>query len=181
MLNLICAAPADNTGSIIMMVGLLLLLVVYMFFNFRNRKKQQEEATKRLNELKVGDKIVTHSGIYGEIASMRETTAGKIFVIKTGADEDAKKASYLTINAYMVAGIDEKQDVVLDAEGNVIEPEDQQKLKEEVLKEKAEKEPEENKEENKEEKPKKKTTKKSNKKAEPAAPKAEPATADKAN
>ena len=142
---------------------------------------QKQIIQKRLNELKVGDKIVTHSGIYGEIASMRETTAGKIFVIKTGADEDAKKASYLTINAYMVAGIDEKQDVVLDAEGNVIEPEDQQKLKEEVLKEKAEKEPEENKEENKEEKPKKKTTKKSNKKAEPAAPKAEPATADKAN
>ncbi len=180
MLKLICAAPADNTGSIIMMVGLLLLLIVYMFFNSKNRKKQQEEAVKRLNELKVGDKIVTHSGIYGEIVSMRETTAGKIFVIKTGADEDAKKASYLTISAYVIAGIDEKQDVVLDAEGNVIEPEDQQKLKEEVLKEKAEKEPEEN-EEKKEEKPKKKTTKKSTKKAEPAAPKAEPATADKAN
>ena len=180
MINLL-GAGAD-AGSIIGLVVLLGLAVVYIFFGFRNRKKQQEQAMKMMSELKKGDKVVTNAGIYGEIVSLKETNMGKVVTIKTGDDEDSKKASYITLNASVILGIDQKQDLILDANGNVIEPEDKEALKEEVLKEKAEK-TEEEPEEKTEEKPKKKTTKKkTTKKAEAKVePKAEPATADTNN
>ena len=141
MFNLLGAET--NVASL---VGLGLLLVVFVgFFIFGslNRKKQQEQAMKMMNELKEGDKIVTNAGIYGEIVSMKETNMGRVVVIKTGD----KNASYLTINASVILGIDKKEDLVLDADGNPIDTTDE-KVKEEVLKEQAE-----------EEKPEKKETK----------------------
>lgn len=182
MINLLGAET--NWGSIIGLVVLLGLAVVYLFFGFKNRKKQQEQVIKMMNELKKGDKIVTNAGIYGEIVSLRETNMGKVVTIKTGDDDDSKKASYITLNASVILGIDQKQDLILDENGNVIEPEDKEALKEEVLKEKAEKEEEktEEPEEKTEEKPKKKNAKKTTKKAEAKVePKAEPATADTNN
>ena len=179
MFNLLGAGP--DAGSIIGLVVLLGLAVVYIFFGFRNRKKQQEQAMKMMSELKKGDKVVTNAGIYGEIVSLKETNMGKVVTIKTGDDEDSKKASYITINASVIIGIDQKQDLVLDENGNVIDPVETEALKEEVLKEKAEK-TEEEPEEKTEEKPKKKTAKKTTKKAEAKVePKAEPATADTNN
>lgn len=181
MINLLGAV---DIASVIGLVVLLALAVAYIFFGFRNRKKQQEEAMKMINELKKGDKVVTNAGIYGEIVSIKETNIGKVVVIKTGDEEDSKKASYITLNINVILGIDQKQDLILDENGNVIEIEDKQALKEEILKEKAEKEePEEKPEEKTEEKPKNKTTKKkTTKKAEPKVePKAEPATADTNN
>ena len=180
MINLLGAAA--DAGRIIGLVVLLGLAVAYIFFGFRNRKKQQEQVIKMISELKKGDKVVTNAGIYGEIVSLKETNMGKVIVIKTGDDEDSKKASYITINATVVVGIDQKQDLVLDENGNVIDPVETEALKEEVLKEKAEKPEEENKEENKEEPKKKTTKKKTTKKAEAKVePKAEPATADTNN
>lgn len=178
MTNLL-GAP-QQLGSYIGIGILVIIAILYLVFGFKNRKKQQEEAVKMMNELKVGDKVVTNAGIYGEIVSLRETNMGKVVIIKTGYDEDAKKASYITINASVILGIDRKEDLILDAEGNVIEPEDKQALKEEVLKEKAD-QPEETEEEKQEEKPKKKTPakKKTTKKAE--APKPAEATADANN
>ena len=176
MTNLL-GAP-QNLGSMIGLGILVIIAILYLVFGMKNRKKQQEEAVKMLNELKKGDKVVTNAGIYGEIVSLRETNMGKVVIIKTGDDEDSKKASYITVNASVILGIDKKEDLILDAEGNVIEPEDKQALKEEVLKEKAE-QPEE--QEEKKEQPKKKAPakKKTTKKAE--APKPAEATADANN
>ena len=120
MLNLMC----EGTGSLgwtIALVALIVLMVVYLIFGTINRKKQQEEAMKMLNDLKVGDKVVTNAGVYGEIVSQKETNMGKIVVLKTG--EDGGKASYITINASVILGIDQKEDLILDEQGNVIEPE----------------------------------------------------------
>lgn len=178
MTNLLGAT--QQLGSYIGIGILVIIAILYLVFGFKNRKKQQEEAVKMMNELKVGDKVVTNAGIYGEIVSLRETNMGKVVIIKTGHDEDAKKASYITINVSVILGIDRKEDLILDAEGNVIEPEDKQALKEKVLKEKAD-QPEETEEEKQEEKPKKKAPakKKTTKKAE--APKPAEATADANN
>ncbi len=126
MFNLLGAA---NLGSIIPLVLLIGLAVVYIFFGFKNRKKQQEQAMKMMNELKKGDKVVTNAGIYGEIVSLKETNMGKVVVIKTGDEKDAKKVSYITINASVILGIDQKQDLVLDENGNVIDPVETEDLK----------------------------------------------------
>lgn len=138
MFNLL-GAETNNIGNIILMVVLVVLLVGYIFFAMRSRKKNQEKAMQMLNGLKTGDKIVTNAGVYGEIISIKETNMGKVVTIKTG-DEETKKISYLTINASVILGIDEKKDLILDKDGNVIDDEDTEKkeeLKKEVLKETA--------------------------------------------
>ena len=156
---LLGAEGGSNVGTIIGLVVLLVLLVLYVGFGVVNRKKSQEQTMKMLNELKAGDKIVTYSGIYGEIVSMRETNMGRVLTIVTG-DKSTGKVSYMEINSSVIMGVDTKEDLILDENGNVIEPEDKEKLKEEVLKETA---AEENKEDKKEEvkeedKPEKKKT-----------------------
>ena len=143
---LLGAEGGSNVGTIIGLVVLLVLLVLYVAFGVVNRKKSQEQTMKMLNELKAGDKIVTYSGIYGEIVSMRETNMGRVLTIVTG-DKATGKVSYMEINSSVIMGVDTKEDLILDENGNVIEPEDKEKLKEEVLKETA---AEENKEDKKE-------------------------------
>ncbi|MBR4003142.1 MAG: preprotein translocase subunit YajC [Clostridia bacterium] len=186
MTNLLGAAASEgsNIGQIIMLVFLLIIAVAYIVLTMRNRKKQQEQALKMLDELKVGDKVVTHSGIYGEIVAIRETNMGKVLTIKTG-EEDGKKFGFVSVNANFIYGIDSKQDLVLDADGNVIDPEEakEEVLKEEFKEEKTEEEAEDEKETLDLEKPKKKTAKKSTakksteKKETKKAEKAEPANA----
>ena len=136
MFNLIGAT--DNLGWTIALIVLIVLMVIYLIFGSINRRKQQEQAMKMLNDLKVGDKVVTNAGVYGEIVSQKETDMGKIVVLKTG--EDGGKASYITINASVILGIDQKKDLILDEHGNVIEPDT---AKEQVMKDlKKEPEPE---------------------------------------
>lgn len=129
---LLDGAAGSNIGSIVMVGVLIVLMVIYLVFGSINRKKNQEQAMKMLSELKVGDKVVTNAGVYGEIVSQKETDMGKVVVLKTGGDENEKRASYITVNASVILGKDLKKDLILDAEGNVIEP--TQELKEEVLK-----------------------------------------------
>lgn len=143
MFNLIAAT--DNLGWTIALIVLIVLMVIYLIFGSINRKKQQEQAMKMLNDLKVGDKVVTNAGVYGEIVSQKETDMGKIVVLKTG--EDGGKASYITINASVILGIDQKKDLILDEHGNVIEPET---AKEQVMKD-IKKEPESEKQEDEKE------------------------------
>ena len=162
MINLLGAAESagSNVGQIIMLGFLAVIAIAYIVISMKNRKKQQEQIMKMYNELKVGDKVVTNAGIYGEIVGIRETNMGKVVTIKTG-EEDGKKFGFISVNASVIIGIDSKEDLILDAEGNVIEPE---AAKEEVLKENFKEEPKENEEDEKEtldlEKPKKKITKK---------------------
>lgn len=164
MKYLLGAEGGSNIGTIIGLIVLLVLLVLYVGFGVVNRKKSQEQTMKMLNELKAGDKIVTYSGIYGEIVSMRETNMGRVLTIVTG-DKTTGKVSYMEINSSVIMGVDTKEDLILDENGNVIEPEDKEKLKEEVLKETAieEDKKEEAKEEAKPEKKKTTRTKKARK------------------
>ena len=131
MLNLMLeTSGGTNVFSLVIVLVLIALMVVYLVFGMINRKKSQEQMTKMLNDLKVGDKVVTNAGIYGEIVLQKETNMGRIVVLKTG-DEDGARASYITVNASVILGIDTKHDLILDENGNVVEPED---LKEEILK-----------------------------------------------
>ncbi len=134
MLNLLCAT--EGIGWTVALIALLGLMVVYLVMGTINRKKTQDQVVKMINELKKGDKVVTNAGVYGEVVSLRETNMGKVVVLKTGHDDGDKNASYLTLNASVILGIDKKEDLILDKDGNVIDPSD---LKTEVLTEKAEK------------------------------------------
>ena len=87
MLTQLCAAQGgffETYGLLIIMIALIAILLV---FSSSKRKKDARLAEEFVNNLKVGDKIKTYSGIYGTIVSLKETQNGKIAVIETGEKE----------------------------------------------------------------------------------------------
>lgn len=52
----------------------ILMFVVIYFFMIRPQQKKAKQEKEFESQLKVGDKIVTKSGIHGKIAELAETT-----------------------------------------------------------------------------------------------------------
>ena len=72
---LLQAAPAAGQAQgggggsmLIMMIGMFAILY---FLMFRPQQKRQKEIQKMLDALKVNDKVITTSGIYGRIVSIK--------------------------------------------------------------------------------------------------------------
>ena len=103
---------------LVLLVALIALYVVSMV----RRKKDSEQAQKMIDELKPGTKVKTYTGFYGTIDSIRETTDGKVVMLKIG--EQGGKEAFVEIDANAIYGIDSKTDVVYDAQGNIIVKED---------------------------------------------------------
>ncbi|MFD6395946.1 preprotein translocase subunit YajC [Nocardia sp. NPDC060249] len=53
---------------------LILALLVPMFFGIRKQKREAEKVSTMQESLKVGDAVVTTSGLYGTIVDLDETT-----------------------------------------------------------------------------------------------------------
>ncbi len=53
---------------------LALMVVIFYFLLIRPQQKRQQNQAKLASDLKTGDKIITWSGIYGEITSLDEET-----------------------------------------------------------------------------------------------------------
>ncbi len=53
----------------IILVLALGVLILFMFTNNRKRRKQAEEL---VNSLKVGDQVLLHSGIFGQVTDLEE-------------------------------------------------------------------------------------------------------------
>jgi preprotein translocase subunit YajC len=49
-----------------------MILIIY-FMIFLPKKKEQQAITKMLASLKKGDRVLTHSGMYGEVAAIKDT------------------------------------------------------------------------------------------------------------
>ena len=71
----------QSYGLLIIMIALIAIILV---FSATRRKKEAKMADEFVNNLKVGDKVKTYSGIYGTVLSLKETPNGKIAVIETG-------------------------------------------------------------------------------------------------
>ena len=115
-------ADAQNAGNGLtqwILPAVLLVLVIGIFImNYFRSKKSKENAQNLLNNIKVGDKVKTYSGFYGEIVSITETTDGKVAVLRTGEEGNY---GYLSIDMNAIYGIDEKKLVVLDENGNIVD------------------------------------------------------------
>ena len=143
-----------TSWPLLLMLGLLVILIIVNIFSKRKQGNKQQEM---LDSLKVGDKVVTNAGIYGEIVGITATNFGKILLLKTG---EGKNVSYISVNQSVILGIDEKQPVVLDADGNIVEEPSKEQKPEEKQEQKPEQKTEEVVEkEEQTEKPKAKTTK----------------------
>lgn len=49
------------------------MIPIFYFLIIRPKQKEQQALTKMLSELKKGDRVLTHSGMYGEIAAIKDT------------------------------------------------------------------------------------------------------------
>ena len=123
MLSTLLQTQGGNGGAStwIILIVLLVVLVVMYVFSYIKRKKYNQEAIAMIDALKPGDKVKTYSGIYGTIVSIRETTDGKVVTLETG---DGKHVSYVTVDTSVIYCLDKKQDVVRDANGEIVEPKD---------------------------------------------------------
>lgn len=102
-----------------LIIVLVILLIAMYAFSFKRRKDYTNQMNEMLNSLRPGDKIKTVGGFYGTIVSIKETTDGKVVLLEMG---EGTKLSYMTIDANAIYGVDHKEDIVYDKDGNVIEP-----------------------------------------------------------
>lgn len=93
---------AESTGNqvwnyVLIAVVVLLLIALPIMMNRRN-KKETQKVQEQTNSLKVGDKVLTTSGVYGTIVEMKFDDSKKAVVLETGG----KTKSYLTVDAYAI-------------------------------------------------------------------------------
>lgn len=95
--TVILQAGGSGTQTLIMFG---LMAVVMYFFMIRPQMKKAKDHKKLVEELKVGDKIVTTAGIHGKIVGAADTTflietegGGKIRFDKSAISLDATKAA----------------------------------------------------------------------------------------
>jgi preprotein translocase subunit YajC len=77
------ATGESNTSSIYMILFMVVLFGIFYFLIIRPQSKRQKEHQNLLNNLQVGDRIITIGGIYGRIESIREDS----YVIKVESGE----------------------------------------------------------------------------------------------
>ena len=111
-------AGAGGLTQWILPAVLLVLVIGIFIMNYFRSKKNKENAQNMLSSIKVGDKVKTYSGFYGEVVSITETTDGKVAVLRTGEEGSY---GYLSIDMNAIYAIDEKKPVVLDENGNIID------------------------------------------------------------
>lgn len=67
-------------GQFLSLLWLVLLGILFYFLLYRPQKKQQNQQKQMMNSLKLGDKIVTKSGVRGKVVYLDEIS----FIIETG-------------------------------------------------------------------------------------------------
>lgn len=92
------------------LVGILIVLLVALFvISSMKKKKFNQEMGQMRDELKAGDKVMTDSGVVGEVVESFTEEEYKYFVLKTGKGEHS---GYFTVHAnaiYYVFGKEAKQ------------------------------------------------------------------------
>ena len=83
----------ESSSSIYMILFVVLMFAMIYFLMIRPRQKQQKVHEEVMKELRKGDKVITSSGIYGQIESVSEDTV--ILRIESGAAMRIARGSIL--------------------------------------------------------------------------------------
>ena len=143
-------------GEIILLIVLSVLLVAMFVMSYARRKKYNEGLSSMREELKKGDKVMTDSGIVGEVVDSYTEEDYKYFVLKSGKGD---KVGYFSVHAnaiYYVFGKDEPKTQL--AQTKVTENKEEKKV-EDVIVEDLKQANNEQKTQNKQNKSKKKSKK----------------------
>jgi preprotein translocase subunit YajC len=91
---------AGNNSMLSTIVPMVLIMIVFYFFMIRPQMKKAKDHKKLVEDLKIGDKIVTTAGIHGKIVGSNDTTflievegGSKIRFDKSAISLDATKAA----------------------------------------------------------------------------------------
>lgn len=88
-----------------LLIILVVLLVAMFAWNFYRQKKYQKQEEQMMQELQVGSKVKTYSGIYGTIVGIYDTTDGRVAILSL----DGKATMEIDFRA--IYGIDRKEEV----------------------------------------------------------------------
>ncbi len=98
MTSMLLEAGTNSVWSYVLIgVVALLLIAMPIMMNAKN-KKETQKVQEQTNSLKVGDKILTTSGVYGTITELKFDDSQKVVVIETGG----KVKSYMSVDAYAI-------------------------------------------------------------------------------
>lgn len=100
-----------------LIIVLVLVVGALMLLNYSRGKKEQEYRDDLNSKIVKGAKVKTSTGIYGTVLSVRSTTDGKIVLLETG---EGKNKSTMEMHINAIYGVDDKEDLVLDSEGNEV-------------------------------------------------------------
>jgi len=68
------AAPGQSPGGLWQFLPFALILIIFYFLILQPMKKRQKKVQEFQSTLSVGDRVVTTSGIYGQITKLNEKT-----------------------------------------------------------------------------------------------------------
>ncbi len=96
-----------DTSTTIMLVIVIVLIIAMFVTSYLKRKRYNNELNTMRNELKNGDRVMTDTGVVGELVDSYEEDGYKYFVLKSGKD---KNVGYFAVHAnaiYYVFGKEE--------------------------------------------------------------------------
>lgn len=129
--------------EIVLVIILVVLLVALFVISGMKKKKFNAEMGQMRDELKKGDKVMTDSGIVGEVVDSFVEEEYKYFVLKSGKGENS---GFFTVHANAIYYVFGKEKAEAAKKVVVVKPAEKKEEKVEV---KTEEQPVENKEENK--------------------------------
>lgn len=104
MFNVILQEAAVNDaaqgGGMMNLVFIVGIIFVFYFFMIRPQNKQRKKLEEERNAMKIGDNVVTSSGIFGKIDGINKTTDQKgneiveSFIIKLKPDYNTRIVVY---------------------------------------------------------------------------------------
>lgn len=102
MITILAQATAPAGGSsFFQYLPLIGIIVVFYFFLYRPQQKKAKEQKKFIEEVKIGDKVITIGGAHGRIAEMEDDTfvleverGGRIRFNKSSISLEATRAAY---------------------------------------------------------------------------------------
>lgn len=93
--------------STILMIVILIFLVALMVMGYLKRRKYATQLQQLRNDVKVGDKVMTDTGVVGEIVDIATEGEHKYFTIKSGTDD---KFGYVKVHANAVYYVFDKDE-----------------------------------------------------------------------
>lgn len=118
--------------EIIILVVLLVLVVALFLLSYFKKKKFNTELGTMRQDLKPGDKVMTDTGVVGEVVEGYTEDEYKYFVLKTGRGEHT---GYFTVHANAIYYVFDKEQKPEDKKVVVVKPQQKAEVKTEEAKE----------------------------------------------